>query len=79
MLMFTDRIDLAEFLSDGENEIEIALTNSNRNLMGPHHGHDPEPWGVGPGTFSMENGWDENNQCGGYVNRYSFVRFGIDG
>ena len=79
MLMFTDRIDLAEFLCEGENTIEIALTNSNRNLMGPHHGHDPEPWGVGPGTFSMENGWDENNQCGGYVNRYSFVRFGIDG
>jgi len=26
----------------------------------------------------MENGWDENNRCGGYVNRYAFVRFGID-
>lgn len=78
MLMFTDRIDLAEFLTEGVNEITASLTNSNRNLMGPHHGHDPEPWGVGPTTFSMENGWDENNQCGGYVNRYAFVRFGID-
>ncbi|MBQ7983437.1 MAG: hypothetical protein IJ302_07700 [Clostridia bacterium] len=78
MLMFTDRIDLSGYLREGENEITVALTNSNRNLMGPHHGHDPEPWGVGPTTFSMENGWDENNRCGGYVNRYAFVRFGID-
>ena len=78
MLMFTDRIDLADDLQEGENEITVALTNSNRNLMGPHHGHDPEPWGVGPWTFSMENGWDENNRCGAYVDRYAFVRFGID-
>ncbi|MBQ8576475.1 MAG: hypothetical protein IJ449_00690 [Clostridia bacterium] len=78
-LMFTDHIDLSDFLSEGENVITLALTNSNRNLMGPHHGHDPEPWGVGPTTFSMENGWDENNTCPAYVNRYAFVRFGIDG
>ncbi len=78
MLMFTDRIDLSDFLTEGENVITLSLTNSNRNLLGPHHGHDPEPWGLGPVTFSMENGWDENNRCGAYVNRYAFVRFGID-
>lgn len=79
MLMFTDHMDLTEYLHEGENVIVLSLTNSNRNLLGPHHGHDPEPWGVGPGTFSMENGWDENNSCPAYCSRYAFVRFGIDG
>lgn len=78
MLMFEDHINLLPYLREGDNTITLALTNSNRNLLGPHHGHDPEPWGVGPGSFSMENGWDENNRCGGYVDRYAFVRFGVE-
>ncbi|MCQ2431685.1 MAG: hypothetical protein MJ175_03685, partial [Clostridia bacterium] len=77
MLMFTDRCDLKDFLCEGENEITLTLTNSNRNLLGPHHGHDPEPYGVGPGTFSMENQWHDG-ECGAYVDRYAFVRFGFD-
>ncbi len=77
MLMFTDHCNLSAFLKEGENEIILALTNSNRNLLGPHHGHDPEPFGVGPGTFSMENQWN-GAECGAYLDRYAFVRFGFD-
>ncbi len=76
-LMFTDHCDLSAYLREGDNVITLALTNSNRNLLGPHHGKDPEPFGVGPSTFSMENHWD-GDKCEVYVDRYAFVRFGID-
>ncbi len=76
-LMFTDHCDLSGFLKPGENKITLRLTNSNRNLLGPHHGHDPEPYGVGPGTFSMEKQW-HGDKCSSYVPTYAFVRFGID-
>ncbi len=79
MLLFTDHISLDGLLAEGENTLSITLVNSNRNLLGPHHCPDPEPWGVGPGTFSCENTFDENGRSGAYVpDRYSFVRFGFD-
>ncbi|MBO5649229.1 MAG: hypothetical protein J6S76_04890 [Clostridia bacterium] len=78
ILMFTDHADLSAYLREGENEIVIALTSSNRNLLGPHHWFYPEPLGVGPGLFTMENGWDENYSCPVYRARYAFVRFGLD-
>ena len=76
-MMFSHTIDLAEYLNEGENEIRLEFTNSMRNLMGPHHRHDPEPYGVGPGTFSFEKEW-KGRECRGYADRYSFVRFGIE-
>ncbi len=79
MLLFTDHLSLKGLLCEGENELVLTLTNSNRNLLGPHHCPDPEPWGVGPGTFSCENTFDENGHSGGYVeDRYAFVRVGVD-
>ena len=77
-MMFSHTIDLAEYLNEGENEIRLEFTNSMRNLMGPHHRHDPEPYGVGPGTFSFEKEW-KGRECRGYADRYSFVRFGVEG
>ena len=76
-LMFKYETDLKDYLTEGENEIVITLINSNRNLLGVHHCYDPEPYGVGPGTFSMENQW-KDEICLGYFNRYSFIRFGFD-
>ena len=76
-LMFRRHADLAPYLVEGENRIALKLTNSPRNLLGPHHFADPEPYGVGPVTFSLENRW-ENEQCDLFRERYSFVRFGID-
>ncbi len=37
-LMFTDGLDVSEFLKKGENEIEITFITGNRNLLGPFHG-----------------------------------------
>lgn len=76
-LMFTRRCDLAPYLREGDNTITLKLYNSNRNLLGPHHRHDPEPYGVGPGTFSFEGEW-RDGKCPAYDARYAFVRFGIE-
>ena len=54
----------------------MKIVNSMRNAMGPHHRHDPEPYGVGPGTFSFEKEW-HGRECRGYAARYAFVRFGL--
>lgn len=78
-LMFKNHISLRGYLREGENVLALTLVNSNRNLLGPHHCPDPEPWGVGPGTFSCESSFDAQGRSGGYVaDRYAFVRFGID-
>lgn len=76
-LMFKDETDLKPYLTEGENEISLILTNSNRNLLGPHHGLEPEPLSVNTVTFSMEKQWD-GAQCANYKKRYAFVRFGFD-
>ena len=76
-LMFSNYLDLSDCLREGKNEIILNMCNSNRNLMGPHHRHDPEPYALGPNTFSYEKEWN-GRECGGYVERYAFVRYGFD-
>lgn len=76
-LLFRDHCSLAGLLKDGANKIALKLYNSNRNLLGPHHNIDPEPYALGPVTFSFENCWN-GETCDGYKDRYAFVRFGID-
>ena len=46
-------------VQEGENEIEIALTNSLRNLIGPHH----RPQG------ELDHAWGENAFSGRYASR----------
>ena len=75
-MLFEREIDLSAWLKDGENEIGVTIANSMRNTMGPHHRHDPEAYSVGPGTFSFEKEWN-GRQCGGYVDRYAFVKYGM--
>ena len=76
-LMFARSVDLADCLREGENELVLRLTNSNRNLLGTHHCADPEPYGVGPVSFSFEGQW-RDGKCDAFRERYAFVRFGID-
>ena len=71
-MLFLRHVDLAAYLREGENEIEIDFAGAMRNLMGPHHRHDPEPMGVGPGTFSFEKEW-HGRECKGYLDRYAFA------
>ncbi len=75
--LFDDRFDLSDVLHDGENGVRLTLCNSRRNLLGPHHFPDPEPYAVGPNVFSLEKQW-QDGKCGSYPDRYSFMRFGIN-
>lgn len=75
-MLFNRTVELAEYLCDGSNTITVTLCNSMRNTLGPHHRHDPEPYGVGPGTFSFEKEW-HGRICNGYAERYSFVKYSL--
>jgi len=44
-------LDITEFVQKGAKNVEIVLYSSLRNLMGPHHHHIGELFGVGPHSF----------------------------
>lgn len=73
--------NLDEFLKEGNNIIEIELSNSLRNILGPHHLEEGESYGVTPSSFYKESGVFARNWNGGYTpwnDAYCFVEFGID-
>lgn len=49
--------DVTAALKPGKNTVRISLTNSLRNLMGPHHHKGGEHTAVGPSVFRANNGW----------------------
>ena len=63
--------------TSGFSRFELTIVNNLRNLMGPHHRPDPEPYGVGPTTFSYENEWKKGIYEENHLDRYAFVRFGF--
>ncbi|MDR6555370.1 glycosyl hydrolase [Paenibacillus qinlingensis] len=72
--------DISKWLVAGENVIEMELTNSCRNLLGPHHHIHGEIYKVGPSSFTNTPGWTDKGIPHGvsmYVDRYTFVRFGL--
>ncbi len=76
-LMFRRHIDLKAWLKEGVNIISLRLTNTLRNLLGPHHLSNPEPFGVGPSSFTLESQW-QGEYHPNFRERYSFIRFGVD-
>ncbi len=62
-------IDITGALREGDNQVEIELTNSLRNLLGPHHHTGGELTAVGPVTFAGNPGWPSNT--GGESNWYN--------
>ncbi len=77
-LMFSDTLDLAPYLKEGDNELVLTICNAYRNLLGPHHCNPPEQAWVGPRSFSFEKGWKNSDSCQNFVYDYAFARFGID-
>ncbi|MBQ9120886.1 MAG: hypothetical protein IJY12_00820 [Clostridia bacterium] len=75
-LLFTDRLDLGRYLNVGTNKIRVTICNAYRNLLGPHHHKDPEPFWTSPDAFSFEGSWHDG-KCKDYVSAYSFIRFGF--
>ena len=76
-LLFTDVLDLSQYLHPGENTLELELMASNRNLFGPHHnGGEPEPLFVDPTLFCLYGSW-RDGKSEGYRKNYAFVRCGF--
>jgi hypothetical protein len=74
-------VSLDGLLRPGVNRLEIELTNSLRNLLGPHHLAEGESYAVGPFSFYKEPGVFARNWGGGQVkwnDDYCLVEFGID-
>jgi len=72
--------NITEYLRPGENLIELELTGSCRNLLGPHHHIKGEPIKVGPDSFRDKPGWTDKDlqpNTSIYQNRYAFVPFGL--
>ncbi len=63
-------LDISEFVRVGKNKMEVELTNSNRNLLGPHHNPEGELYAIGPGSFSGDS-------SANWTDEYSFVQFGL--
>ena len=74
---FKEKINISKYVHIGENELEITLISSNRNLLGPHHFKtEEEPFAVRPTTFEALKSW-EKGKSSLYRDDYSFVKFGL--
>ncbi len=74
-------VPLDGLLQPGVNRLEIELTNSLRNMLGPHHLEEGESYGVGPACFHKEEGVFAKTWEGSLVkwnDDYCLVEFGLE-
>jgi len=82
--------DISDALHEGNNVIEIKITNSLRNILGPHHHTDKEVIRVGPSSFSgiggfpnargLQNWYDirqKDGKAAYWTDDYYFIPFGF--
>lgn len=55
-------VDVTELLQQGDNTVSLSLTNSLRNMLGPHHHVGGELISVGPQTFTGESTWTSSRE-----------------
>jgi len=72
-MMFDYKVDLSKYLVKGENDIQLDLIISNRNLLGPFHTKEQEPLGIGPFTFERFGTWDKDGNSPLCIPAYAFV------
>jgi hypothetical protein len=72
-MMFTNRLDLSNYLNVGVNEITLTVTYGLRNLLGPFHTNEGEPNFVGPDTFERFGSWIDGKSKH-YNPKYSFKK-----
>lgn len=70
---FADRVDISDYVHQGENTALITLYSGNRNLFGPFH--KPHKF-VGPNTFMLEKTW-VNGKSPLEHDSYAFEKFGL--
>jgi hypothetical protein len=84
------KTEITKFLKEGDNEVEITLVNSLRNLLGPHHHKGGEIEKVGPNSFTGVGGFPdgrgeanwydlrkENKPTAIWTDTYSNIPFGF--
>lgn len=77
-MIFDTRLDITPLLKTGENDVQIRLRSSLRNLFGPHHfAPNPEPLGVSPFNFTLRGHW-QGAKNAFYTPEYNSVPFGVD-
>lgn len=78
-LTLDNKGDITDVLKRGENDVEIVLRSSLRNLFGPHHFRpEPEPMGVGPYVFTFRGFWKDGKEPEAFTPEYNFVPFGVN-
>lgn len=71
-LRFDNQLDISKVAVQGDNQVTLEYTMSNRNLYGPHHfAEDPNPVGVAPATFELREWVDGESPY--YTYQYQFV------
>ncbi len=70
-------VDVSKLLHEGENDIEITITGSLRNLLGPFHLSDGENYWVCPNSFFHESPIWRNGLNPNWTDSYCFVEFGL--
>lgn len=65
-------------LTAGTNVLQITLTNSLRNMLGPFHKEEGESFGVGPGSFYKDPGVFCPKGAQDWNGDYCFLRFGTE-
>lgn len=77
-------LDITNLVKPGDNTFEFEMTNSCRNLLGPHHHKDGELTAVGPGAFLADAGYvgiddapQHQNALMSWTDEYSFVPTGL--
>ncbi|MBN2698260.1 MAG: hypothetical protein JXR52_05490 [Bacteroidales bacterium] len=52
-------VNITPFIRLGENQLELTITNSLRNLLGPHHHPGADLYRVGPNSFTGAGGFPD--------------------
>jgi hypothetical protein len=67
-------VDVTTLLRPGANTVRLSLTNSLRNLLGPHHHQGGEHIAVGPATFRANHLWPHTQKGRGEPDWYDARR-----
>jgi hypothetical protein len=74
-------MDITRAVKPGRNRLKLTLTNSLRNLLGPHHHRDGELIRTSPGSFSGgEPNWFDLRLAGTpkiWRDDYHLIAFGF--
>lgn len=73
-------LDITNLVKTGPNTLRIEITNSCRNLLGPHHDPAGELFSVGPGSFGADVGGatsKDDPRFAHWTDNYSFVETGL--